>query len=116
MQREGFLIRRLVREKKRYIRFFDQKTKLDKNIADQEARGVDKGSIQINKDIGVYIQEVVDDTKIYIEELEEELKEVTQEGIRMRVDFDNFALTRENLENQIAVIKTRIAHLELILQ
>jgi len=116
MQREGFLIRRLVRERKRYIKFSDQKQKLEKNIADQEARGVEESSIQINKDIGEYIQEVVDETKVYIDELEIELKDVTQQGIAKRVEFDEFSGTRQKLQIKISEIQSRISELQLIIQ
>ena len=116
MQREGFLIRRLVRERKSYIKFSDQKEKLDKNIADQEARGVEEGAIKINREIGEYIQEVVDETKTYIDELEIELRQVTQDGLVVRNEFDKFAVRRQNLEIQISEVNKKIAELELILQ
>ena len=72
--------------------------------------------IKINKDIGQYIQDVVDETKIYIDELEIELKEVTKEGITKRVKFDNFAGPRQELQIKISEGLSRISELELILQ
>jgi len=115
MQREGFLIRRLVREKKRYIRFSNQKEKLDLNIADQEERGVDAGTIKVNKQIGEYIQNVVDDTKVYIAELEEELLERTGKGLEVRKSFEGVAAQRQEIEIKISQTLSRIQSLELII-
>ena len=115
MQREGFLIRRLVREKKRYIRFSNQKEKLDLNIADQEERGVDAGTIKVNKQIGEYIQNVVDDTKVYIAELEEELLERTGKGLEVRQSFEGVAAQRQEIEIKISQTLSRIQSLELII-
>ncbi|MDD7986354.1 hypothetical protein PQO01_15500 [Lentisphaera marina] len=115
MQREGFLTRRLVREKKRYIRFSNQKTKLDANIADQEKRGVDAGTIKVNKQIGEYIQAVVDKTKVYIAELETELLERTNKGLEVRKGFEGIAAQRQEIEIKISQTESRIASLELIL-
>ncbi|WDE97253.1 hypothetical protein PQO03_04715 [Lentisphaera profundi] len=116
MQREGFLIRRLVREKKRYIRFSNQKVKLDKNIEDQEAREVDASTIEVNKDIGEYIQKVVDKTKVYIKELETELLERTSTGLAVRKNFEGIAAQRQEIEIKITQTQSEIFRLDKILE
>ena len=95
MEREEFLIRRVVREKERYIRFSNQYKKLHANIEDQEARGVEPGLIETNRTIGEYIQKTVVKTKIYIKELEIELADLTRDSNTLRAYFDKIDAARE---------------------
>ena len=95
MNRENFLIRRLVRERERFIRFSEQYKKLHANIEDQEARGVDPGLISTNRKIGTYIKKTVDKTEIYIKELEIELAELTRDANVLRLHFDKIDAARE---------------------
>ena len=53
---------------------------------------------------------------IHIDELEIELRQVTQDGLVVRNEFDKFAVRRQNLEIQISEVNKKIAELELILQ
>ena len=113
MQREGFLTRRLVREKRRFIKYSNQDDKLSKSIEDQEKRGVDQDLIDINKEIGVYIKDVVEETATYISELEKDLLEVTQQGLKKRSQFEEYADTRQKLQIQIYETKSLIGDLEI---
>ncbi len=113
MQREGFLTRRLVREKRRFIKYSNQEEKLRISIKDQEQRGVDQDLVDINKEIGVYIQDVVSETTTYISTLEKDLLEVTQKGLNKRSKFEEYAKSRQKLQIQISETKSLISELQL---
>ena len=112
MQREGFLTRRLVREKRRFIKYSNQKEKLSNSIKDQEERAVDQDLVDINKEILVYIEDVITETSAYIEKLEKELLDVTNEGLAMRTDFQKFQKTRQDIHIQISETKSIIGEIQ----